>query len=195
MRILKLSALALVLAAGTAVAAERDKQGDVAVFLEGGVGGYTGDLNDYSAAGPLWGVTVNLQPFNMLGVEVGYDGMRNEITDERLGDNSPMLTRHGLSGLVKLAPPIIEKVRPFVGVGLGASYVSISGEDLGLYRNDIMEEVPLMTGIEFNSGAFQAGVRLGYRLLLDEGFADNAQPVGNPEGGLLEGAATIGARF
>ena len=49
--------------------------------------------------------------------------------------------------------------------------------------------------IEFNSGAFTAGFRASYRWLIDEGFADPASPIGNPEGGYADAAVNIGARF
>jgi opacity protein-like surface antigen len=179
--------------ATAASAAPKDKQGDVNVGIRGGVGGFVGDLNGYSAAGPTWGAAVNLQPWNVVGIEIGYEGSRNMITDPRV--ENVALTRYGGSALLKLAPPFIERVKPYVGVGLGASYVNVTGNADGLYKNDIMEEVPMAAGLEFNSGAVTAGLRATYRMLIDEGFADQAQPVGNPEGGLLDFGATLGGRF
>jgi hypothetical protein len=183
----------LCLGATTAAHAQKDRrQGDLNVFLKGGIGGFTGALNDYSAVGPSWGAVVNLQPWRSLGLELGYEGSRHGITDDRLEDAA--LTRNGIDALLKLSPPLIERVKPFLGVGLGASYVSVNN-GAGLYKNDVMEEVPLATGLELNSGALTAGVRATYRFLVDEGFADRAQPVGNPNGGLFDFGASVGARF
>jgi hypothetical protein len=182
-------ACAAVLAlAGVAEARERDKQGDFNVLLGGGVGGFTGDLATITDPGPTWRATINVQPWNVLGYEITYDGSRNQIDDERLA-TKPALTRHGLAGMLKLAPPFIEKVRPFLGIGLGASMLRVTEGAEGLYKNDLMEEVPVTAGLEFNTGAVSAGLRTNYRWLLDEGFA------GKLEGGYLDGAVTLGARF
>ena len=186
-------ALAL-LAGGTAAAAS--KQGDVNVFLKGGVGDYTGGLGEFSSTGPTWGATLNFQPYRFLGVELGYEGSRHGVDDNRFLDgDEPSLMRHGGSSLVKLSPPFLEQVRPFIGVGLGASYVSVSGLANGLYESDFMEEVPVAAGLEFNSGAFTAGVRTTYRLLMNEEFADAALAEGGPGGGLFDASLTLGGRF
>lgn len=177
------------------LAAEDDKQGDVNVALRAGVGGFTGNLDNYTSAGPAWGVGVNLQPFRFIGIEVGYEGSRNTLVDQSLmGGGSPNLQRHGASAIVRLAPPLIERIKPFIGAGLGASYVSTDSTS-GAYRGDFMQEVPVVAGLEFNSGAITAGVRATYRFLVDEGFADGAQDLGNPEGGLFDTSFTLGARF
>ncbi len=190
-------ALALGLTVGGSALAQADDEGrgDLNVFLRGGIAGYTGDLGALTGTGPSWGVTVNLQPTTLLGVELGYEGSKNDVTDPRLLED-PSLYRHGASGLLKVAPPLLanERVRPFVGVGLGASYVSVRGEDAGLYDNDLMEEVPLVAGVEFNTGVLTAGFRTSYRLLVDEGFADPARP-GDPGGDMLEANFTLGGRF
>ena len=177
-------------------AAERNenKRGDVNVILQGGIGDYSGSLGNFTQTGPSWGVTLNLQPTHVLGYEIGYDGSRNLVDDERLVD-STALTRHGGYGLLKLGLPFIEKVRPFAGVGLGASYIHVSdgGHD-GLYQNDFVEEVPLAAGVEFNTGLLTAGARLSFHWLIDESFADPGTQ-GNPQGGYVNGALNLGARF
>jgi opacity protein-like surface antigen len=192
---LGLAAAALLVCAGVANAEERqDKQGDFNVFVHGGVGDFTGDLGTMTSTGPTWGINVNVQPWNVLGYEIAYDGSRNLINDPRLPD-AAALTRHGLSAMLRLAPPFIEKVRPYVGVGLGVTAANVDETKAGgLYRNDLMEEVPLAAGLEFNTGAVTAGFRTSYRLLMDEGFADPAVP-GNPEGGYLDASLTLGGRF
>ncbi len=173
--------------AGTALAQD-DERGAVKVFASGGVSDYTGDIGRDLDAGPSWGLTVNLQPLHILGFELGYDGSRNTVSNAVLPDAS--LTRNGATGLIKVAPPFIEVVKPFVGAGLGASYVSAHGGQ-GLYDSDVVEEVPLVAGVEFNKGAVTAGLRATYRLLLDENFG----PATRNEGGLLDGSLTLGGRF
>lgn len=191
---IRLAALALGLGvAGTAMA--QDKQGDVNVFVDGGIGGYTGDLGALSATGPTWGVTLNLQPYEVLGFEVGYEGSKNDVTDDRFrAAEAPSFIRHGATTLLKVSPPM-EKIRPFVGAGLGVSYVYVRGGGAGdAYSSDLMEEVPLAAGVEFNSGALTAGIRGTWRVLVDDNFADAAVP-GDASGALVDGSLTVGGRF
>ena len=183
--------MAVVLCAGPALA--QKKQGDVNVFLRGGIGDYTGDLGDVASTGPLWGLTLNLQPTTFLGFEVGYEGSQNKVSDSRLFD-TPSLVRNGGSALVKVSPPFLTAVRPFAGVGLGLSYVDVRGAGAGLYDSDLMEEVPLAVGLEFNTGGLTAGVRGTYRILIDQDFAD-ATSTDGVGGGLMDASLTLGARF
>jgi hypothetical protein len=185
---------ALALGVGVAGTAMAQKQGDVNVFLDGGIGGYTGDLGGLTATGPTWGVNLNLQPYKMLGFEVGYDGSKNDVTDDRFrAANAPSFIRHGANTLVKVSPPM-ERIRPFVGAGLGVSYVYVRNGQTSPYSSDVMEEVPLAAGVEFNTGALTAGIRGTYRILVDDNFADAAVP-GDASGGLLDTSLTVGGRF
>jgi hypothetical protein len=177
--------------AGTALARDGDPRGAVKVFLSGGVSDYTGEVGDDIDTGPAWGLTVNVQPTNILGFELGYTGSRNTVESDLLPDAA--LTRNGATGLIKLAPPFIDVVKPFVGAGLGASYISASG-GAGLYDSDLVEEVPVAAGIEFNKGGLTAGLRATYRLLVDESFAADTT-TGNPQGGLFDASLTLGGRF
>ena len=188
--------LALALAtAGTASAQERKegKRGDVNVFLRGGVGDYTGGLGDFTSTGPAWGVTLNAQPTTFLGFELGYEGSQNGVEDVRLLEE-PSLVRQGGSALLKVSPPFLTSIRPFVGAGLGVSYVDVRGQAADLYGSDTMQEVPLAAGVEFNSGALTAGFRTTYRVLINEGWAEELPP-DDSEGGLLDASLTLGARF
>lgn len=189
-------ALALALtAAGAASAQERreGRRGDVNVFLRGGVGDYTGGLGELTSTGPAWGVTLNVQPTTFLGLELGYEGSQNGVEDVRLLEE-PSLVRQGGSALLKVSPPFLTAVRPFVGAGLGLSYVDVRGQAADLYDSDTMQEVPLAAGIEFNSGAITAGFRTTYRVLLSEDWAEDARP-DTDAGGLLDASLTLGARF
>ncbi|MBZ4417677.1 outer membrane beta-barrel protein [Myxococcus sp. RHSTA-1-4] len=189
-------ALALALtAAGTASAQERreGQRGDVNVFVRGGVGDYTGSLGDFTSTGPAWGVTLNVQPTTFIGFELGYEGSQNGVEDFRLLEE-PSLVRQGGSALLKLSPPFLTAVRPFVGAGLGLSYVDVQGQAADLYDSDTMQEVPLAAGVEFNSGALTAGFRTTYRVLLSEDWAQNV-PDDDANAGLLDATLTLGARF
>jgi len=187
-----MAVLGLVAALGTAgtAAAQEEPTGKVKVFLRGGLGNYTGTLGDVAKAGPSWGLTLNLQPLRFLGFEVGYEGAHNSISDAGIFDLA--LTRHGGSALAKLSLPFFEAVRPFVGAGIGGSYVFAEGTLLGGYQSGLVGEVPLAVGIEFNVGKLTAGARATYRLLLDE---DLSEQIDQPSGGFFDVVATLGMRF
>jgi len=175
--------------AGAAVADEEPKRGKMNVFVRGGAGNYTGDLGDDVNVGPTWGLTLDLQPLRFLSFELGYEGARNTAKTALLDIS---LTRHGASGLVKLSLPLFEFVRPFVGAGLGISRITIGGDLRGAFESDLVQEIPVAVGVEFNSGALTAGARATYRLLLDENLREQ---VDDPQGGFFDVALTLGARF
>lgn len=184
-----LGAAALLFMATTARA--DDERRDTNLFLRGGVSTFTGELGALAAAGPSYGVTLNVQPYNLVGFEVGYEGSRNGVVGERA---SGRLVRNGVSAMVKVAPPFVERVKPFVAAGLGASVLSLrsGGQAQG---NDVIQEVPLAAGLEFNSGRMTAGMRATYRALVGDALGNRIDPGGAPDGGLFDAAVTLGARF
>ncbi len=182
--------LAAVLVSSAAVAQEKtSKSGQVNVMVKGGVGSYTGDLGGLTDAGPSWGLVLNLQPTRVLGLEVGYDGSRNGV--DAFGTDAALL-RSGGTAMFKFGFPLLDRYRPVLGAGLGASYVSVQGDQSRLVDGDVMQEVPFAAGFEFNTQRVTAGVRATYRYLVNEGFA---RPVGNPQGGMFDTSVTVGGRF
>jgi hypothetical protein len=175
--------------AGTATADEEPRRGRVNVFLRGGAGNYTGDLGESFNVGPTWGLTLDLQPLRFVGFELGYEGSRNTAKTALLDIS---LTRHGGSGLVKVLLPLFNAIKPFVGVGLGISNISIGGDLGGAFESDVVAELPLAVGFEVNSGVLTAGARATYRLLLDENLG---RQVDDPQGGFFDVALTLGVRF
>jgi opacity protein-like surface antigen len=101
-------------------------------------------------------------------------------------------------GLLAKAGPLVaqDRLRPYVGVGAGVSYLNATSGAERLYRNDFVTEVPLAAGLDYNFGkGIFAGARASYRLLFGEEFADAATPTGDSSGNLLNIAATVGGRF
>lgn len=177
--------------AGTAAAEERGEWiGNKKVFLRGGMGNYTGNLGEVAKPGPSWGLTLNLGAMSILGLELSYEGARNVISDVEVLDLA--LTRHGASALLKLSLPLFDAVRPFVGAGIGGTYTFAEGTLFDGDKSELVGEVPLAAGIDFNAGKLTAGVRATYRLLLDENLSEQLD---RPSGGYFDVAATLGMRF
>jgi opacity protein-like surface antigen len=182
-------ALGLMLAGAPALGAEEGDQGDFNVYVKGGVGNFVGSAGEGTQAGPVYGAIVNVQPTNVLGLEIGYAGSRHGLEGA-----SGSLLRNGGTAMLKVGLPFVEKVRPFAGVGLSAQWVAVQGA-AGGYGADFMQEVPVAAGLEFNAGAFHAGLRGTYNFLVDAAFADGAAPDGETSGAMIEGAFTLGGRF
>ncbi|HEX8826188.1 MAG TPA: outer membrane beta-barrel protein [Archangium sp.] len=161
-----------------------------------GVGGLTGDGGEVTAPGPLLGITAAAQPWRNLGIEAGIEGQRLPINDARIVDEQA-LYRYNLGVMAKAGPLVLqEKVRPYVGAGVGVSYLNVTDGAETLYGNDIVQEVPLAAGVDyrFNESLF-AGARASYRILFGTEFADAATGTGDTGGNLLNFAATVGGRF
>lgn len=192
-----------VLLAGPALAVEAQKVGEdlnfdarntkVGLDVRIGVGGVTGDLGEETGTGPLLGIAAGAQPWKALGIELGYEGQRLPITDEIVGDGEA-LYRHNVGLMAKAGPLLDEKWRPYVGAGVGVSYLNVSDGAEARYDNDIISEVPLAAGLDYNfGGAIFAGARATYRLMYGEGYADDI--AGDAEGSLFNASLTLGGRF
>lgn len=164
------------------------------VTLEGGVNTFVGQLSDFTGIGTLWGVTLGGDVSQGLGYELSYNGSRNPITDDRVGDGEAMW-RHGVDAMAKVYAPVDMSLRPFGGVGVGSSYLNASEGAEGLYINDWVWEFPFAAGLEYDAGALTAGVRAQYNFMAGEEFAKNAFAGESPEGSLLSGQITVGGQF
>ncbi|HEX8705346.1 MAG TPA: outer membrane beta-barrel protein [Myxococcaceae bacterium] len=158
-----------------------------------GLGGVTGELGEETGTGPLLGIAAGAQPWKALGIEVGYEGQRLPITADIAGDGEA-LYRHNLGLLAKVGPVFEEKWRPYVGAGLGLSYFNVSDGAEAFYDNDIVQEVPVAAGLDYNfGGAIFAGARATYRMMYGEGYADDLE--GDADGSLFNASITLGGRF
>ncbi|WP_224366913.1 outer membrane beta-barrel protein [Hyalangium versicolor] len=197
-------AAATVLCAGPALAAVEatqvsrrlnleDQETRVGLDVRLGLGALQGDIGRETGTGPLLGIAAGAQLNPLLGVEVGYEGQRLPIDDRLVGDGEA-LYRHNVGLLAKAGPLIERHWRPFVGAGLGLTYFNPSDGAEVLFNNDVAGEVPLAAGVDYNFGNIFAGARATYRLMFDEGFADDAFPNANG-GNLLNASITLGGRF
>ena len=168
----------------------------VGVDVRGGVGGLTGNSGDLTAPGAMLGVTALAQPWRIFGIEAGYEGQRLPIDDARVGDGEAMW-RHNVSILAKAGPPLFkDKLLPYLGAGVGLSYLNASEGSEFLYKNDFVEEVPLAAGVDFHftPGIF-AGARATYRALFGTSFADLATGTGQTTGNLVNFNLSLGGSF
>jgi hypothetical protein len=162
---------------------------EIKVFAKGGLGNYTADLASHTQNGPVWGVTLNLQPVSLLGVEVGYEGSRNQVNG---ASPDTALLRNGGFGLLKLSLPL-PIIKPFIGLGIGGSYVAVSGASTGGFQNAFVSEIPAAIGVELSLFNLTAGARATYRYMGSPSFATNV--IGNTAAGFWDGELTLGLRF
>jgi opacity protein-like surface antigen len=158
-----------------------------------GLGGLTGEVGEDTGTGPLLGIAAGAQIWDALGVEMGYEGQRLPIDESLVGEGEG-LYRHNFGLLAKAGPLIDEKWRPFVGAGVGLSYMNPSDGAERLYDNDILQELPLAAGVDYSFGNIFAGARATYRMLYGEGFADDLGS-SSDDGDLFNASITLGGRF
>ncbi|MBN8226183.1 outer membrane beta-barrel protein [Corallococcus macrosporus] len=171
---------------------EQDVQAGLDVGI--GLGGFTGDLGDETGVGGLFNITANAQPYKYIGVEAGYEGQNIPIDDARVAGGNHIWRNNGTL-LGKLGPIVDQKWHPFVGAGLGLSYLHASSGSQDVYNNDWQTELPLAAGIEYRLGALTAGVRATYRLVGGEELVERPGTNDDAKGSLFNGNITVGGRF
>ncbi|QRK13224.1 outer membrane beta-barrel protein [Archangium violaceum] len=160
----------------------------VQVGVNFGVNNFTGAAGDLTGTGALLGVNASVQPWRLIGVELGYEGSRNPVDGTQGG-----LWRHNVGALAKVGPTLgqNQNIHPFVGAGVGLSYINPSGDAEDSFRTDYVSEVPLALGVETQLGPVNAGVRATYRIL----GADNFTPDPDANSNLFNASLMLGGRF
>lgn len=156
------------------------------VALTGGWSTFTGDLGVATNGGAFFGVQADMQALRWAAVEVGYEGSFNNLVG---GNQSGSLWRHNVGALAKVGP-LINSVRPFVGSGFGVSFIDPTqeAETLG-YDSDVVTEVPLTAGVDYQMGKVMLGARATLRLVGEEDFG----PVDS--GDVFNAGVSLGGRF
>jgi hypothetical protein len=136
---------------------------DLGVSVRGGLNSYTGELGEDTGPGAFLGVQAESRPWNLVGLELGYEGARNPIENF----DGAGLWKHNVGALAKVGPQLgpNDNLRPFVGAGLGVSLLNPSEEAEFIYENDVVTEVPVAAGVDYKLGAVTAGARATYRFL------------------------------
>ena len=184
---------ALVLGSGSAFAqsdayatSDTSDQTGVYVLLGGGIQGYTGDLSDALNIGPMAGVYLGLQPFPVIGFELGYTGgLHNFEIDLRDGAD---FIRHGAQANVTVGVPL-GKAKPYALGGIGVDWNTVRETALTNSNTDTGGFVPLGAGVMFAAGPVSLDARFTYHVLFDEASFDANQTTG---GGRYQAQLSVG---
>ena len=158
-----------------------------AVQLRGGFGGYTGSWAPLTSPGMVWGVSVGIRTARWAGLELGYEG-----SETGLQGRPGVLVRNGGQVLGKLFSGR-DSVFPYVGAGVGLSYVDPSANADPFAQGDTVVEVPLVLGFDWTRGPLSLGARAGFTLLVGARFLEPLAPEGR--GGFASGSLLLGFGF
>jgi hypothetical protein len=170
---------------------------DSKIMLKGGLGVFTSDLGNVTSPEPAWGLILNFQPIELVGIEFGYEGSRSTLSDPSAPQSTGLL-RNGGFGLAKVSVPLLPIVHPFVGAGLGLGYVIVQGQSTAAYANGFIAELPVAAGVEIDLPVITIGVRATYHYYLTQQFSKDLQATGGPpakSGALFDVAAVVGLSF
>jgi len=156
------------------------------LLIGGGIQGYTGDQGDFLNMGPMAGLYLGLQPFPMIGLELGYTGgLHNFEVDLRDG---PDFIRHGAQAAVTLGVPLAA-VKPYALAGIGVDFNTLRATELTESNTDTGGFVPLGAGVMFTSGSFLVDARFVYHVLFDEASFEADQ---DTSGGRYQAQLSLG---
>lgn len=185
--------LALLAFAGAAFAAEEQVR-SMGLAVNGGLNMYSGGLAGLTNAGPAWGASAIVDSaIPLLETELAYEGGRNNIDDSIIDENGAAIWKNGVSALAKVGPTLYEHIAPYLGVGIGGSFLHPSAAATPVFQDDFVFEVPFAAGLDWRSETFMAGVRATWRPFVGLEVADG--PLGSPNGGLFVTTANVGGRF
>lgn len=158
MKTLLVVAAAAVLALPAAAFADSE----FSVVLQGGAAKYNQSLSG-SDVGAAYGVRLGLLPTPMLGIELGYLGTQNNIS-ESLSQGRQASTLKTNEGYADVRLNILPgEVTPYVFGGYGLTWVN--GAAASGVPNSSTSTLPFGAGVEANVGAFKVGGRFQYNYL------------------------------
>ncbi|MCE9666195.1 porin family protein [Myxococcus stipitatus] len=156
--------------------------------VRSGLSTYTGHLGAQTGLGTFFGLQADAQVLRALGVEAGYEGSANGFEDLP----NATLWRHNLSAVAKLGPTVRERWKPFLGAGVGVSYLDpTSGANASGFDDTFIAEFPLTAGLEYRFSGVTAGARATFRVLTGGDWA----PRDEDDGNLFNAGLSLGGRF
>jgi len=154
---------------------EKNDMRGLVVTLGGGMEGYTGRLRSQIDPGLAWGVTANLKPSKVFGLELGYSGAANEMgNDGAFNDTAEAhkgadIIRNGVDAKATFGLTATP-VQPYVMAGLGLNRYSVRATTSS-FRDDWSASIPAGLGVRTHIGDFTADLRGTYSFLVDSDFA------------------------
>ncbi|SEU37490.1 outer membrane protein [Stigmatella erecta] len=162
------------------------------LMVGGGVEGYTGSLAPAIDPGAAYGVTAAIKPSKVFGLELGYSGAVNDVSDTAFSASSgPDIVRNGGQAAATFALSATP-VQPYVLGGIGLSDYNFRGTGGG-FSDDTVGNVPVGAGLRTHFGSFTADLRANYNFLFDQDFA--AVDDGLNGNGRYSGTLNIGGTF
>lgn len=167
------------------------------VRIGGGVEGQTGELQQRLAPGPLWGLTLEVKPLRVMGLEAGYSGSAFELDNQQaVGDSGAIpgvdVLRNGGHFIATVNAPTTF-IQPYVLGGIGVDRMTYRAPDGPQFRDDTMGRVPVGAGIRGEAGAAVVDVRANYNVLFSQDFAGSDGT--RDSGGTYNVALQIGGQF
>ena len=154
--------LVVAAAAALALPAAAFADSEFSVVLQGGAAKYNQSLSG-SDVGAAYGVRLGLLPTPMLGIELGYLGTQNNIS-ESLSEGRQASTLKTNEGYADVRLNILPgEVTPYVFGGYGLTWVN--GAAASGVPNSSTSTLPFGAGVEANLGAFKVGGRFQYNYL------------------------------
>ncbi|HCF61811.1 MAG TPA: hypothetical protein DFS52_27920 [Myxococcales bacterium] len=165
------------------------EENQIQVGLNGGIGGFLGQVNDFANTGPAYGVTASAsEGGDLISYEAAFMGHTNGL--ENIDSN---ITRNQLQAAVKVGPELEAPVmwRPYAFGGVGAALTTVGDNPYGL-TNAVEGLVPFGVGADFfTDSTFRVGIRGQYTWsVLGSDVADFAE---HPDA--LSGTLNVSAAF
>ncbi|MFZ5471120.1 MAG: hypothetical protein ACOZIN_16970 [Myxococcota bacterium] len=162
--------------------------------LEGGVNFYSGGMAGLTVVGPAWGVRMGAHA-GLLGGEIAYRGAYNIIADDvGLGEDAGSIWKNGVSALAKVGPTFDERLTPYLGAGIGTSFLHPTQNATPAFRDDVVFEIPLAVGVDYRAKHFNAGLRGSWTPLVGLEVADGG-PFSDTNGGAFLTTLNLGGVF
>ncbi|MGI5861392.1 MAG: hypothetical protein ACOX6T_04960 [Myxococcales bacterium] len=165
------------------------EENQLQVGLNGGIGGFLGNVNDFANTGPAYGVTASVsEGEDLLSYEAAFMGNTSGL--EAIESN---ITRNQLQAAVKIGPELEAPVmwRPYAFGGVGAALTTVGDNPYGL-TNAVEGLIPFGVGADFfTDSTFRVGIRGQYTWsVLGSDVADFA-----PHPDSLTGMLNVSAAF
>ena len=154
----------------------------VGIIADVGASDYNLDLNRDIDVGVGYGALIDLSPMRNVGLEIGYRGAVNDMSEDISTDGQVITNQVGGNLRLNMVPPTRDLpggLRPFVFGGAFYPRVDTDGFTPGVADDINAFSLPVGAGLEANiNQRFLVGARFTYNILFNEtgvtdGFRDD----------------------